>query len=297
MVNKEENRALSIFFMFSLVLHISLLLLIPLNKMEAIFSGTGNNYKQIRTIAIRITGSGEPLNKGQEKTELASQKEENPKGNVEDHPASKVEIKPTETTKDNVPKKPGESSKSPTPEPKAVRSDTPEKKPEPLQEKASKVEVVTSKTSGLEVDFEAISTDAQGRVIDDEGKGGSITNKTGTPEGNADHFVPPKGEDYITNQGGSGGFTTKNIQSLEFTGVLEMIFEVDSEGKLTVVLVKGLGDERFNKDLVNFAQRSWRGRFDQEAKTRFPDGYQVPVTVVFDKGNGTHTFGDVKPLK
>ncbi len=296
MVNKEGNRALSIFFMFSLALHISLLLLIPLDKLEAIFSGTGNNYRQTKTIAIRITGSGEPLNKGQEKTEVASQKEEKPKGNVEDQPAPKVEIKPTESVKSNIPKKPGESSKSPTPEPKPVRSDTPEKKPEPPQEKAPEVELIVSKTSELAVDFDAITKAAEGRAIDDEGKGGSIANKTGTSEGNSDNLVPPRGEDYITNRGGSGGFTTKDIESLEYSGVLEMVFEVDSEGKLTVVLVEGLGDERLNKQLVNSAQGSWRGRFDEEAKARFPDGYQVPVTVIFDKGKGTHKFGDVSPL-
>ncbi|HHY19258.1 MAG TPA: hypothetical protein GX522_05115 [Firmicutes bacterium] len=297
MEKNKDNTALSISMLISIAIHVALLLIIPFKELEALFAGYGNNYTQTQVQMIRLTGSGVPKNKGAEKTEEPSRPEEKPKGNVEDKPAPKTEVEPKKTVEKTVPKESGETSKPSQPAPKPVRSDTEAVKPEPPKEEAPEVKVITSDVSEFAIDFDAMPKEAQGQAIADEGKGGNASSRTGEPDGTSDKVVPAKGEDYITNHGGSGGFTTKNIQSLEFTGVLEMFFEVDSEGELTVVLVQGLGDERFNKELVSFAQKSWRGRFDDEAKARFPNGYKVPVTVVFEKGNGTHKFGNVEPLE
>lgn len=300
MENKNENMALSIFFLLSLVLHLGLLVLIQFEGIEALFAGSGNNYSQTKVQYYRLTGSGTPQNKGQVKTDQ-SQAEEKPKGNTEPkpEPAKKVEVVEPEKTPPKpttTPTKTGDIVSIKTPETKSVTSDTPTKTPEPAKEKTPDVKVVTSDSSRLEVDFDADIKEATGQADKELGTTGS-TSQSGSPDGTSDKEVPPKGEDYIINLGGSGGFTTKNIESLEYTGELEMIFEVDSDGNLTVVLVKGLGEERFNKELVNFAQRSWKGRFDQEARARFPNGYMVPIHVVFNKGTGTHKFGDVLPLE
>jgi outer membrane biosynthesis protein TonB len=302
MENKKDDLALSVFLAVSLVIHLLFLLIIPFSKLESLMAGYGNDPNQTTIINIRLTGSGTPQSKSAvtKKPEEPSQAEEKPKGNTEEKPKPdpkpQPEVKKVQETV-VAPKKTGEPVKNVAPQPKAIKTETPAPKAEPSVEKQPEVKIITSEASNLAVDLDAPAKDGAGKTTSDEGKGGSTATQSGSPDGNSDQIIIAKGEDYITNRGGSGGFTTKNIQSLEYTGVLELVFEVDSEGKMTVLLVKGLGDDRFNKELVSFAQKSWVGRFDTEAKAKFPNGYKVPVTVVFEKGNGTHKFGNVAPLE
>ncbi|MDD2430328.1 MAG: hypothetical protein PHC96_01350 [Firmicutes bacterium] len=306
MQEHNDNKALSIFFVLSLALHIFLVLLLNFEALEALFAGSGNNYSRTNVQYVRLSGSGTPANKGAEKTPEVSQPAQKPAGNVEDKPApptNKVVVEPVKTVQKTAttpaPEKPGKPVQPVPTAPQKVEAPKPDPVPPqlPQREAPPEIEVVTSETSTFEIDMDAITKEAKGQAIPEEGTEGNTSEKTGSPDGEGEKLVPPKGDDYMTNIGGSGGFTTKNIESLEYTGELEMIFEVDSEGNLTVVLVKGLGEERFNSELVNYAQRTWRGRFDAEARSLFPSGYQVPVLVVFEKGNGTHRFGDVQPLE
>lgn len=302
MEKKKDDLALSVFLAVSLVIHMLFLLIIPFSKLESLMAGYGNDPNQTTIINIRLTGSGTPQSKSAvpKKPEEPSQAEEKPKGSVEEkpkpNPKPQPEVKQVQETV--APKTTGEPVKNVEPQPKVIKTETPAPKAEPKVEKQPEVKIITSQASDLAVDLDVPAKEGAGKATtSDEGKGGSATNQSGSPEGNSEKIIIAKGEDYITNRGGSGGFTTKNIQSLEYTGVLELVFEVDSKGDMTVLLVKGLGDDRFNKELVSFAQKSWVGRFDTEAKAKFPNGYKVPVTVVFEKGNGTHKFGNVAPLE
>lgn len=308
----NDNKTLSVFFVISLALHIFLVLVINAEAFEAMFAGVGNSTGQM-IVRVRLEGPDKPANKGGEKTTEVSQPEKKATGNVENketQPTNKVVVEPVEKAQTNPPttqttatKPPQTTQQTTTPAPQKVEPPTPKPDPEtvqlPKQEVPPAIEVVTSQTSTFEVDLSDMTQEAKGEAAPEveETIQGDAIEKTGSPDGNSDKYVPPKGDDYITRAGGTGGWTTKNIESLEYTGELEMIFEVDREGKLTVVLVRGMGEERFNRELVSLAERSWKGRFDAEARALFPNGYKVPVIVVFEKGVGTHKFGEVQPLE
>ena len=76
-----------------------------------------------------------------------------------------------------------------------------------------------------------------------------------------------------------------------------MIFEVDRKVSSQWFWFEVWVKNSFNTELVSLAERSWKGRFDAEARALFPNGYKVPVIVVFEKGVGTHKFGEVQPLE
>lgn len=63
----NDNKALSVFFVISLALHIFLVLVINAEAFEAMFAGVGNSTGQM-IVRVRLEGPDKPANKGGEKS-------------------------------------------------------------------------------------------------------------------------------------------------------------------------------------------------------------------------------------
>ncbi|HOP55042.1 MAG TPA: hypothetical protein PKX45_10515, partial [Bacillota bacterium] len=173
----NDNKALSVFFVISLALHIFLVLVINAEAFEAMFAGVGNSTGQM-IVRVRLEGPDKPANKGGEKTTEVSQPEKKATGNVENketQPTNKVVVEPVEKAQTNPPttqttatKPPQTTQQTTTPAPQKVEPPTPKPDPEtvqlPKQEVPPAIEVVTSQTSTFEVDLSDMTQEAKGEA-------------------------------------------------------------------------------------------------------------------------------------